>query len=57
MASRKALEREYELKLYNETEMADGYVYMIDELIGRGGSCLVYNAEYKDKMKKPHIHI
>ena len=54
MASRKALEREYELKLYNETGMADGYVYIIDELIGRGGSCLVYNAEYKDKMKKPH---
>lgn len=36
MASRKALEREYELKLYNETEMADGYVYMI-ERYGRKG--------------------
>lgn len=54
MANRKALGREYELKLYNEAGMVDGYVYIIDELIGRGGSCLVYNAEYKDKMKKPH---
>lgn len=56
MANRKELETGYKLELYNKADESaeKAGVYTIDKLIGRGGSCLVYNAKYWDNAGNEH---